>query len=86
MVDGPRGWPEYVFRAECAQVVGVRAWWDLLNIRRSYCPLRGHREDVMRQSQAAELRERVRHEVERPPSNDPLELLSVRPEMRGVYR
>jgi hypothetical protein len=81
-------WPEELSEP-CGQVVGVSRWWDVLNIERAACSLPGHREDVEAQSRAAEIAERVRHEVERdarPICNDFRELQQIRPEMRGVYR
>jgi len=74
-------WPEELSEP-CGQVVGVSRWWDMLNIERAACSLRGHRADVEAQSGAAEMAERVRHELEHYPSAwDRRELMSVRPEM-----
>jgi hypothetical protein len=57
----------------------------MLNIERAACSLPGHRADVEAQSRAAEMAERVRHELEHYPSAwDRRELMSVRPEMRGI--
>ena len=89
MVNGPAGWPEYEYRGVCGQSVGVRSWWDALNVRRSYCPLPGHKADVDEQARFAELAERVRHKVERearPVCNDRAELLSIRPELARYMR
>jgi hypothetical protein len=85
MVNGPAGWPEYEYRGTCRQVVGIRSFWDVLNVQRSYCALPGHKADVDEQARLAELAERVRHDTERearPVCNDRAELLSVRPELR----
>ena len=42
MVNGPAGWPEYDYGGVCRQSVGVRSWWDALNIERRYCAKPGH--------------------------------------------
>lgn len=84
MVEGPAGWPEYEYRGECRQRVGVRRWFDALGIERRYCAMPGHREDVDEQARLAELAERVRHDTQPEPAAAPVtaaEWMAVRPEM-----
>ena len=85
LIEGPGGWPEYEYGGACTQSVGVGRWWDALDIERAACSLPGHRADVVAQSAADELRERVRHDVEREarPPITAADWQGIRPEMAG---
>jgi hypothetical protein len=61
-IPGTTGFVRYIY-GSCTQSVGVRVYEDLSGREWPYCALAGHLDDVLRQAQAAELAERVRHEV-----------------------
>jgi hypothetical protein len=66
LVNGPAGWPEYEYGGVCTQTVGVSPIPPELVLAPgewAACSRPGHREDVLAQVKAAELAERVRHEV-----------------------
>jgi hypothetical protein len=89
MVNGPAGWPEYEYGGVCRQSVGVRSFWDALNIERRYCAKPGHKADVDSQALSAELAERVRHDLEGQPGFYPVtaaDWQGVRPEIAGRLR
>ena len=89
LTAGATGFPEVAYRGRCRQSVGVRSFWDGLNIERRYCALPGHKADVDSQATSAELAERVRHDLEGQPGFYPVtaaDWQGVRPEMAGRLR
>ena len=84
LLADPNGHP-YTGDRVCRQVVGLTPICDKEGTPHYVCSIEGHRERVQAGIDRADAAIRAYRDM-LPPSNDPLELVAVRPEMRGVFR